>query len=114
MSEAGQTPQRGVPLTLEGKTYYLRFSLRTIRELSGDDPDAFFKKMSVSTLGPLLLAGLKKSAPDLTLDDLEEMIDTQNIDEVTEAVTKALGRKAKLGEVPPSPQAAADTVAKAD
>jgi hypothetical protein len=104
------TPTRGVPVELEGKTYYLRFSLAAMKSIVGDENEEnFFKNMTIAKLGPMLLAGLKASAPELTLEQLEEMIDLQNIAEITDALGKAVGRPAKVklsGEDSPAPEAA--------
>lgn len=104
------TPTRGVPVELEGKKYYLRFSLAAIKNIAGgEDEEHFFKHMTMAKLGPMLLAGLQASAPELTLEQLEDMIDLQNLAEVTEALGKALGRPTKVnlsGEDAPAPEAA--------
>lgn len=114
MASDGQTPTptRGIPVDLgDGKPYFLRYSLaarkRLIAQLGGEEK---LKNLSGDELGVVVLEGLKGSAPDLTLEQLEELIDMQNINGVVEAMAKAIGMTGKAavsGEASPAPAAAA-------
>lgn len=107
-----ETPTRGVPLELGGKQLYMRVSLmvrkRIIAEIGGEDK---LKKLTGDQIGTVLLQALKASWPEITLDWLEDAIDMQNLEYVTEQLSIAMGQKPKAtqGEAPASPEAATET-----
>lgn len=87
------TPTRGVPIELD-RTRYLRFSLgtlRRIREEFGEDLEA---GLSGDKLAKVLWYGLRGSDPELTVEQLEEIIDLEQLPAVIEALGKAMGNKA--------------------
>lgn len=89
--EATPAPTRGVPVTLD-KVRHLRYTLgtrkRLLQEIGGEEAlnDLTGDKMAI-----LLLYGLKHEDPDLTLEQVEEMVDLENLPVVVEAFAKAMG-----------------------
>lgn len=88
--EQNQKPTRGVPVELD-KTRYLRFPLKALRALRTEDAD--------KSLGQILLLGLQGDDPSLTLDQVEELIDLQNIATLFEPVKKATGGMIDLSKI---------------
>jgi hypothetical protein len=115
-NDANPTPTRGVPLELDGKTYYLRCSLATrrrlIQEMGGEEG---LKKLKGDDVGKVILEFMKDSAPEMTLEKLEDLIDMQNFQDAVDAMAKAMGQKAVgvVGEAQPE-SAAAPAAGQAD
>ena len=107
MSETTKTPTptRGVPLTLDGVERRLRFTLRTIRQLKEKlGKTALEEGVSTDLLAELLWFGLKHNDPSLTVEQVEEMVDLEQLTEVMDAVAKATGQRSQLvkGEEDPT------------
>lgn len=89
MSEAPKpTPTRGVEITLDKKRY-LRYPLGVLNSM----------KDGKTTLGQLLFLGLKRDDPELTLEQVEDMIDLENLKDLFEPVKKATGGIVNLTRV---------------
>lgn len=81
-------PTRGVPVELDRKRHF-RYSLATMRQL-----EEKFGGLSFEGIGETIHAiylGLKHEDDELTEEQVAEMIDGQNLGEVTRAMAKALG-----------------------
>jgi hypothetical protein len=106
-------PSKGVPFELDGKQYFIRFSLATIEKIQDEFGElALTGNISGMKLAQVLFLGMKGASPDLTLEDVGEMIDTENLEVVVDAMTRALGRKTKAQialENPPAPSPVAAT-----
>lgn len=92
------TPTRGVPIQLD-RLRHIRFSLKTtkaMREKFGADTlkDGFDQ----DKIAELLWFGLKWEDSDLTVDQVEEMVDLENLVEVMKAVSQATGTLALMQE----------------
>lgn len=88
------TPSRGIPVELD-RTRRVRYSLRTLRELCeefGVDLDELDElELKISTLGKFLWYGLRHEDPELTVEDVEDLVDMQNIQPLRDAVLEAIG-----------------------
>ena len=90
------TPTRGVPIQLD-RLRHIRFSLKTTKEMRikfGDDTlkDGFDQ----DKIAELLWFGLKWEDADLTVDQVEEMVDLENLTDVMKAVSQATGTLALM------------------
>lgn len=83
-------PTRGVPVTLD-KVRHIRYSFATIRKIREEFGDAALGKMGEGQLAKILLYGLQHEDPELTEQALEDLIDMQNLKEVVQAMSKAMG-----------------------
>lgn len=103
-------PSPGIAITLD-KVRHIRYSWKTRREmleaLGGEQE--LMTKLTGDKLCLILWYGLKWEDPELTLEQLEEIVDLEHFREIVDVMTKALGYKTKLvslsGE--PNPQQAA-------
>jgi len=87
------TPTRGVPVVLD-KERRLRYTLgtmRLIREKFGEDRMA--QGVPAAMLGELLWYGLKHEDAQLTIEQVEDMVDGENLEAITAALVKAFGQK---------------------
>lgn len=112
------TPSQGTPITLSGTQYFLRFTWRTRKqliELFGGE-EKLREGLSGDNLAQVLLAGLKhgEQCQQLTVEQLEEMIDLRDVIDIARSLAKAMGYKegtAKIldegGPENPTPAAAA-------
>lgn len=92
------TPTRGVVIQLD-KERHLRFSLKTMRELReafGDD--ALEKGVGTDAIAQLLWYGLRWEDPGLTVEDVEDLVDLENLEDMMLAVAKATGNRAAITE----------------
>ena len=101
-STATPAPQRGVPVELD-KTRRLRYSFATRRKLIEDlgGEEALMKGLVGEQICKVVWYGLVWEDPNLTIADVEEMVDFENLMDVVSAMSKALGYKTKplvLGE----------------
>lgn len=88
---ATPTPTRGVPLMLD-RQRYLRFSLRTMREMRAKfGPDALKEGFDTNSIAELLWFGLRGEDPELTVEAVEELVDMEQLAEVMAAVSLATG-----------------------
>lgn len=106
----GQTPAptRGVPVDLgDGKARYLRYSFKVIRQIR----EQFGENALTSGLNDGHLAAILKFGLDdqeITIEQIEELVDMQNLKSVMDAMTKAMGYQgAKVDPQAPLPAAAA-------
>ncbi len=89
-------PTRGVLLVLD-KPRRLRFTMSAIkkmREAFGDD--ALTDGIEVDSISKMVWFGLIHEDPDLTPEAVDDMIDLQNLEEVSAAVSEATGRRARV------------------
>ena len=86
------TPTRGVAVQLD-KQRFLRFPLSVLKSLQKQ------KDGEERSLGDILLMGLKADDPSLTLEQIDEMIDLENIKELFGPVKKATGGLIDLSKV---------------
>lgn len=89
------TPSRGVPVELD-RTRYLRYPIGTLRKLfsEGEGSDEFH-------LGRLLHAGLVGDDPELTEEQVEDMIDLEHLSELQEPLLRATGKLLDLEKMFP-------------
>lgn len=100
-TEKKPTPRRGRPIELEGQMHYLRYSLKTMRELREEfGPDAIEKGLDQNLIGKLIWYGLKHEESALTLDQVEEQVDLENLTDIMKVVAQATGSRARLELVP--------------
>lgn len=89
MTEAPKpTPTRGVAIELD-RTRYLRYPLGVLNTMKNGE----------TTLGRLLFLGLQKDDPSLTLEQVEDMIDLENLRALFGPVKKATGGIVDLSKV---------------
>lgn len=91
----------GMPVSIEidGKEYPIRFSLRTLKVLQKDHGIALMKGGSADLLDPERLAivlyhGLREGTPDVTLDWVEDHVDTATLIAMIPHLTLAISGKA--------------------
>jgi len=100
------TPTRGVLVTLD-RPRHIRYTLRALREIRTEfGEDALTRGVSADSVAKLLWFGLRHEDPDLTIEQVEEMVDLENLDEVMRAVGVATSGRVTttVGEtVPPGP-----------
>ncbi len=96
------TPALGVPIELGGKTYHLRYSLKTRRKFREEvGQDILSADVMGDSLAKLLLFGLRDDAPDMTEEQVEELVDLEHISDVVDALSEATGASALLKMFPP-------------
>lgn len=86
--------KRGLVKVMLDKERTLKFDLNALVDVEdnlGFSLAELEDKMSIKTLRVLLHAGLQHEDPELTLQDVGRMIDFENLSEVQEALSKALG-----------------------
>lgn len=94
-AETTPTPTRGVPVLLDRERRF-RYTLRTIREITKEFGEgALSMELTGEKLAKVLWHGLKHEDPDLTVEQVEDAIDLENLHEVLDAMKKAMGTKAK-------------------
>jgi len=98
MSESTPSPTRGVPVDLDGETYFLRYSLKTLRQLREEFGEDVLERGEIAgdDVAKFLWYGLRDGHPDLTVEQIEDMVDLQNLPRVIEAVVEATGQRGKL------------------
>jgi len=95
-------PGMPVSITIDGKEYPIRFTLRVLKDLQRDHgisvisgtPDIFG---DIGKLAIILFYGLRTANADLTLDFVEENVDTSMLIEMIPALTFAMS-----GQLPKS------------
>jgi len=75
-------PTRGTEIQLD-KVRFLRYPLSVLKELQKEGSD--------KSLGQILFLGLTKDDPSLTLEQVEDMIDLENLPDLYDPVKKATG-----------------------
>lgn len=73
---------------------YLKFNLNSIRILEKEHNIALDKleeEFSMDSVQRILHVGLLKDDPDLTFEEVGELVDMSNIQEVVDALAKSLG-----------------------
>ena len=95
-SENTPTPTRGSSVTLD-KLRRFRYSFRTRREmiekLGGEEQ--LTAGLEGETLCLVVWYGLKHEDPDLTVEQVEDLVDMENLTAVVTAMSVALGYKGK-------------------
>ena len=81
-SAAVPPPTRGVAIELD-RTRYLRYPLSVLRKIQEDGNDR--------SIGQMLLMGLQKDDPELTLELVEDLVDLENLPALFEPMKKATG-----------------------
>lgn len=109
-SENTPAPTRGVPVDLgDGVTRYLRYPWRVIKKIREEFGEDALTKRGLDNLGKILLYGLGDN-PGITEAEIEDLVDMQNLPEVMQAMTAAMGTKAQKIAIEnpqaPSPAAA--------
>lgn len=103
-------PTENIKVTLaDGIERVLRYSLRTMREAAEDfgapiNSIETLKRVDESNLGKLIWYGLRKDSPDLTVEDVEDLIEPPMYVYLMEQYAKALS--AGLPEPTPEKNAA--------
>ncbi len=105
-------PGMPVSITIDGKEYPIRFTLRVLKQLqqdhgisviSGNFGETF---TDVSKLAVILFYGMRLGNPDMTLDWVEDNVDTSMLVSMIPALTFAMsGRQAKDAATDTSPNA---------
>ncbi|MGH9255467.1 MAG: hypothetical protein ACRD3C_12980 [Vicinamibacterales bacterium] len=90
MSNETLTPTRGVAVKLD-RTRYLRYSLAALKQLQIEGAD--------KSLGQVLLLGLQKDDPTLTLEQVEDLVDLENLNTLFAPIKKATGGLIDLSKV---------------
>jgi len=80
-NDAPPAPTRGVAIELD-RTRYLRYPLKVLKQLQ-NEPNR--------TLGDILLLGLQADDPALTIEQVEDMIDLENLNTLFAPVKRATG-----------------------
>jgi hypothetical protein len=108
MSAETPTPTRGVLLHLD-KERRLRFSLKTMRELREEfGENTLATGLSQDSIAKFLWHGLKHEDPELTIEQVEEIVDLEQLDEILDAVATATGKRGRLEEVKTAVAAVSD------
>ena len=89
-NDSKPTPTRGVAVQLD-KQRFLRFPLSVLKVLQKEGADR--------SLSDIMFMGLKADDPALTLAQVEEMIDLENLPALYEPVRKASGGLINLAKV---------------
>lgn len=85
--------KKGTKITLD-KERYLRYSLNSMRKLDkehGLNIDTLADNFDLEKVQVLLHTGLVSDDPELTFEDVGEIVDMNNIEYVVEKLTEALG-----------------------
>lgn len=98
------TPRRGIPITLaDGQEYRLRYTLGTLRQMREKFGKEMEQGLGQGQVADVLLMGLRDHHPNLTKEQLEDLVDGENLKDVTEAMMRALGAGGKVTPPPPVP-----------
>lgn len=97
------TPTRGVPVMLD-RERLLRYPLWVLAQIRDEfGEDALTKGFEGDQVAKLLIYGLKHEDETVTIEDINDWVDLENLTDVMEAVVKAMGGKGKvLTLVPPT------------
>lgn len=93
----------GVPINLGGHMFVLApLGLRAARELEARAKEAGADQEKLFALGiDTILVSLHRNYPDITIEELNELVDVANIVEAQEAITGTSGMKRVMpGELP--------------
>lgn len=85
--------KKGILIKLD-RNRYLKFNLNSIRILEKEHNIAFDKleeDFSMESVQKILYVGLLKDDPELTFEEVGELVDMSNIQEVVDALAKSLG-----------------------
>ena len=87
--------KKGVLIVLEdGKERFLKYTLNSLRMLEKDYDvkiDQLDKDFSLEKVQALLHVGLLKDDPEITFEEVGDLVDMENINMVTRKLTEALG-----------------------
>ncbi|OQS41131.1 hypothetical protein [Chromobacterium haemolyticum] len=98
---------KGISVLLNGKAYVIPpLNLAALEQLQDrlEQFDGGIGKESISTVLDATTAALKRNYPDLTRDQVAELVDVANMAEVMEAIMDVSGLKRKAQEVEGQPQ----------
>lgn len=106
-------PTRGVPVELD-RTRYLRYSMATMAEID-EEFGGLSKAKGIRASIKVITLGLKGDDPDITEEQVAELVDGQNLATVMEAVAEAFGGepeevKKQLSELRSSGETNTDSV----
>lgn len=95
-------PTRGIPVTLD-RERRLRYTFKTRRQMleAVGGEEAFQKGLTGDKLPEVLWYGLRHEDPSLTVGDVEDMVDMENLNEVVQCMLKAMGYKGQVVTLPP-------------
>jgi hypothetical protein len=94
--ETTPTPTRGVPILLD-RERHIRFSMGTVRKLREElGENALEEGVAVDMLPRLMWYGLKHEDPELTVEQVEELVDLENLLDVMNVISQATGQRAKI------------------
>lgn len=85
-------------VTLNGETYPLRFSVRAVKLLKQDHAIDLFEMQikkglaSVEQALTILAAAINHDGVELSVEDLESMVDLRDIPMISAAISEALGK----------------------
>lgn len=85
--------KKGTLIKLD-RNRYLKFNLNSIRILEKEHNISFDKleeEFSMESVQKILYVGLLKDDPQLTFEEVGELVDMSNIQEVVDALVKSLG-----------------------
>lgn len=102
MTSSTPTPTRGVPITLD-RPRRVRYPLGILRKMQDEMGAAFMGAMQVEKITKILWYGLIHEDPNLTEEQVDNMVDLENLSEVTAAVAKATGQRIQEGDPPTAP-----------
>ena len=86
--------KKGTLVILEGKEFYLRFTLNSMRMLEktyGIKIDTISDELDLSKVQALLHVGMRKHHPELTFEEVGDLVDMSNINMVVDKLSEALG-----------------------
>ena len=85
---------KGTILNLEGQEFYLRYTLNSMRMLEktyGIKIDKLSEEMDLSMVQALLHVGMRKHHPELSFEEVGDLVDMSTINETVEKISEALG-----------------------
>lgn len=105
-TSATPTPTRGVPVTLNGAEYRLRYSMRMLRRIREEmGAEVLMQGVVADNLCTMLWYGLGAETSPLSKDDLDDAVDLENMADVVTALQKAMGMKPTPSAPLPAPAA---------
>ena len=104
-------PTRGVPIQLD-RTRHLRYPLRVMKQIREEfGKEALADGVITEHLAKLIWYGLQHEDSEITLVQVEDLVDGQNLGEVSDAMVEAFGQKGAANPLVATPQVLAKGVA---
>jgi hypothetical protein len=100
-------PGMPVTITIDGKEYRVRFTLRALKDLQQDHGISVLSGNATGDAGKLaaiLYYGLRASHPEITLDWVEDNVDTTMLAAMTPALAYAMSGKQPQETASPNPE----------